>query len=181
MKAKQCRECIPFRIVSALFIGMTLMLMTRVAYANDSDGAYRIEITRTTVTNLDFNQVQFAVFAPPEFHKRLHDRAIDRLRKAGIYKADPISPIATLKLNLNPRQLNMPCPGKLMYEPVLALVEKVVIKRNPEIEVWADTWLLTQAPHLITEPVKIDRLEKDLDEYIAQFIIAYKMGNQSKK
>lgn len=180
MKINEREEACRERSAALFIICMVALLMTGgVGYAVDDQGMHQTENASTTA-NLDFSQVQFVVKAPPEFYQRLHARAIKKLRDAGIYKADPVAPRATLRLTLYPRPVDVRCQGKLLYEPSLALVEEVVTKRNPDMNIWADTWLLTKPAHLI-DPMPIEKIESDLDEFLNQFIGAYKMGNRSKK
>jgi hypothetical protein len=180
MKTKLGRESKLYLTLRVFFFSMVVVLTVSVAYADDKEGVHRIDLTRTTVTKLDFSQVGFSVVTQTELHKRLYTRAIERLRKAGIYKSDPSKTIATLSLKLNPEPLGKSCPGKVLYEPSLWLTELVIIKRNTELQTWATTWLMT-APPRVTDPMSIEQLENDLDTYLEQFIIAYKMGNPAQK
>lgn len=143
MKINDRDDCYLERSAALFLICMALLIPGGVGRAVDDKGMHQVK-TAPTTAKLDFSQVQFVVNAPPEFYQRLHSRAIKKLRDAGIYKADPISPSATLKLTLHPRPLDVPCQGKLLYEPSLVLVEEVVTKRNPGMNIWADTWLLTK-------------------------------------
>jgi len=138
------------------------------------------KIENTTVTNLDFRDVAFSVRTQSEYFSRLNTRGIERLKKAGIYKRKSDQPTLSLILDLTMRPMDdMGCPGKVLYEPRLALVEKVTIPRN-ELSTWADTWSLQQAAS-VREPVRIEELERTVDEYLDQFIMAYKMGNPGKE
>lgn len=167
-------------ITKYLAITLIFILGTTTLWSANKVYAGTIGDTIPTTTNLKFTEVLFSVQTQKEYYDRLYSRAMKRLAQAGIYKADPSTPQATLKLTLDPQPLRNLCDGKVLYARSLSLTEKVIIKRIPTLEIWGETWQLIQAPQ-VSDPVSIEQLEHDLDEYLDQFIIAYKMGNNSSK
>lgn len=146
--------------------------------------AYSIDVKGEvpTVAKLNFSQVHFYVRTQPDLEKRLTTRALARFQKAGLTPADPGNKssrvIATLILTLDPRPLGPICPGKVMYDNRLQLFEDVVLARNSEMNVEAITWSLAPGVPSIANPMPIEQVEQDLDKYIDQFIVAYKLGNR---
>jgi hypothetical protein len=137
-----------------------------------------VPITR----NLDLNQVQLVVVAAPEFKERLYDRAMRLFAKAELI-LPPLdqrySPLAvTLKLTLKTTPLDDTCPGNVLYEPSLALIEQVIVPRNSEV-MHDITWL-TGAGSQARAPVSVEELEADLDGLVQTFIANYKLGNPGR-
>ena len=137
-----------------------------------------VPITR----DLDLHQVQLVVVAAPEFRERLYDRTMRLFAKAEL----PLPPVdqgysplgATLKLTLKTTPLGDTCPGNVLYEPSLALIEQVVVPRNSEV-MHDITWLTGTGPQA-RAPVSIEELETDLDVLVQTFITSYKLGNPGR-
>jgi hypothetical protein len=53
-------------------------------------------------------------------------------------------------------------------------------EHNRSITLRAVVWSLTGGP-AITGPVAVEQLESDLDTYIDEFIMSYRLGNPPKK
>jgi hypothetical protein len=129
--------------------------------------------------DLDLSQVQLFVVAAPEFKERLYNRAIILFAKADL----PLPPRAqaystfgaTLKLTLKTTLLGATCPGNVLYEPSLALIEQVIVPRNSEV-MHDITWL-TGSGSQARAPVSVEELEADLDRLVQTFITNYKRGN----
>ena len=137
-----------------------------------------VPITR----DLDLNQVQLVVVAAPEFRERLYNRAMRLFAKAEL-PLPPLdqrySPLAvTLKLTLTTTPLGDTCPGNVLYEPSLALIEQVIVPRNSEV-MHDITWL-TGAGSQARAPVSVEELETDLDGLVQTFITNYKLGNPGR-
>ena len=49
------------------------------------------------------------------------------------------------------------------------------------MKVWAVTWFYGLEDPLVTDPVSVDRLKKDLDAILDLFIIDYKIANPDKR
>ena len=138
-----------------------------------------VPITR----DLNLNQVQLVVVAAPEFKERLYDRAMRLLAKAEL----PVPPLeprysplgVTLKLTLKTTPLGDTCPGNVLYEPSLALIEQVIVPRNSEV-MHDITWL-TGAGSQARAPVSVAELEADLDGLVQTFIANYKLGNPGRR
>jgi hypothetical protein len=74
----------------------------------------------------------------------------------------------TLSLELTQRALGDHCPGKVLYERGLYLVEEVRITRRPRVLLWIDTWL--QESVRIVPPLSRQGLESDLRLLLQEFI-----------
>lgn len=129
--------------------------------------------------DLDLRQVQIVLVAAPEFRERFYDRTMNLLTKAGLHlppRNKPDSPpTATLRVTLNPTPLGDSCPGNVLYEPSLALIEQVIVPRNSEV-MHDITWS-TGTPPQVRASVSVEELEADLDGFIQKFIASYKLGN----
>lgn len=132
-----------------------------------------------TTQYLDLNQVQLVIEAAPEFRERFYDRTTAIFARAGLHLPPPDQPhsprTATLKLTLNPTQLDDTCPGNVLYEPSFVLIEQVIVPRNSEA-MQDITWSSGTAPQ-VRAPVAIEELETDLDGLVHHFITNYKLGN----
>ena len=132
-----------------------------------------------TTEGLDLDRVQFVVSAPQEFTSRLSQYARSLFAKAGIPLPDsegqdrPL--IATLTLTLDPQPLRNSCPAHFLYAPSLALTEPVLIPRNSVI-MNNVTWLAHTGTQ-VRRSVTIADLERDLEEFINQFIADYRATN----
>ena len=90
--------------------------------------------------NIDTWQVQGSA---ERFMQLLTTRAIHQLTEAGF----PVpldrrgNGAVTLGIELTEPSIEDQCPGNVLYESGLHLVEEVRIKRNPRISIWSDTWL----------------------------------------
>jgi hypothetical protein len=74
----------------------------------------------------------------------------------------------SLSLELTQRALGEHCPGKVLYEQGLYLVEEVRITRRPRVLLWIDTWL--QESVRIVPPLSRQELESDQRLLLQEFI-----------
>jgi hypothetical protein len=133
--------------------------------------------TNASLRGLDMGSVKFMLWAGSST-KPLSARAIERALKEGLklsFKPNVETP-ATLTLRLDPRSIEEACPGKVLYESSLELVEQVKIKRNPAIYIWSTTW--SKHKTNITDPVPLRKLETDVDELLDQFAASYNSDNK---
>lgn len=106
------------------------------------------------------------------FSQPLTTRALQQFSEAG----HPLQPghgrtgHVTLGIELTQRTLEDRCPGKVLYESGLYLVEQVQIGRNRRVSIWSDTWL-REAIAVVT-PRSQQQLESDQDTLLRQFIDA---------
>jgi hypothetical protein len=100
----------------------------------------------------------------------LEERAVRQLTAAGLSAAAPSGTEAplTLSIELVQQSLQDRCPGLVLYEAGVFLVEEVQLRRNPSAVIWSDTWMREQVR--IVPPVTRAQLETDLDALIEQFI-----------
>jgi hypothetical protein len=141
----------------------------------------------TVMKDLDFSKLHFVVYAQPEFRAILQARGREKLKQAGIYKGESTRP-SNMSLVLNLRtyptdempEMGKGCAGKVIFQPHITFMEPVIIPRNQLQIEWTNTWGVEQAA-VVRDPVPIEELERTLDEYLDQFIMAYKMGNPGKK
>ena len=129
-----------------------------------------------TTEGLDLNRVRFVISAPPEFTSRLAQRVTALFAEAGLPPLRSDSPptpfIATLTLTLSPQHLSDACPEHVLYSPSLALTEPVIIPRNSAV-INDITWLAHTGAQ-VRRSVTIADLERDLEEFINQFIADYR-------
>jgi len=121
---------------------------------------------------LDVDRLQVHVSAG-RFRHPLTNRATQHLRKAGL--SAPLdgkgNGAVTLGVELTQQSLEDQCPGNVLYESGLYLVEEVRIKRNPRVFIWSDTWL--RETMQIVAPVPLRQLESDQDALLNQFIRSF--------
>ncbi len=99
-------------------------------------------------------------------------RAALQLSQAGIaatLEKAGTAPV-TLGIELLERSLDPDCPGMVLHEQGIYLVEQVHIQRNPEVVIWSDTWLRERLT--IGPPTSLQRLEADQEALLAHFIAA---------
>jgi hypothetical protein len=80
----------------------------------------------------------------------------------------PATPDLGNSQRLSQRALGDHCPGKVLYERGLYLVEEVRITRRPRVLLWIDTWL--QESVRIVPPLSRQGLESDLRLLLQEFI-----------
>lgn len=104
------------------------------------------------------------------FTQALTTRALQQFSDAGY----PLKPSngqdnqVTLGVELTQRTLEDRCPGKVLYESGLYLVEQVQLARNRRVSIWSDTWL-RETTQVLT-PRSQQQLESDQDALLQQFI-----------
>jgi hypothetical protein len=131
---------------------------------------------RSILQKLDFKRVGFSMQTQPELTQRLRERAIARLKKAGLEPAAiaPNSQIdAVLVLTIDPIPLGKICPGKVLYDTKIQLRDDVIIQRDRDIRVEAITWSFAPGSPSLVGIMPIEKLEADADRYIDQFITSY--------
>jgi hypothetical protein len=129
-----------------------------------------------SLRGLDLESVNFMLWAGAS-SKPLKAQAIERAAKAGIklvFNPNAKTPI-TLNLRLDARSLDEACPGKVLYDASLELVEQVKIKRNPAIYIWATPW--SRHKTQFADAVSFKQLETDVNELLDQFTASYKSEN----
>lgn len=103
----------------------------------------------------------------------LKANAVRQLAEAGVrtvpYAAE--SEAVSLSLELTQRPLGDHCPGKVLYQRGLYLVEEVRIARRPRVRLWTDTWL--QESVRIAPPLLPQALESDRRLLLQEFIRAH--------
>jgi len=73
-----------------------------------------------------------------------------------------------MSLELTQRALDDRCPGKVLYEQGLYLVEQVRVTRRPLVSLWSDTWL--QESVRIVPPRSLRELETDQRLLLQEFL-----------
>lgn len=99
--------------------------------------------------------------------------AVRQLAEAGLRLIPDAAEVGTvsLSLELTQRALGDHCPGKVLYERGLYLVEEVRITRRPRVLLWIDTWL--QESVRIVPPLSRQGLESDQRLLLQEFIRIY--------
>jgi len=122
---------------------------------------------------LHIEQLRLSVSAG-QHSRPLTTRALQQFSDAG-HSFSPghgrNSPL-TLGVELIQQPLEDRCPGKVLYESGLYLVEEVQLKRNPLVLIWSDTWLRETTQVVV--PRSPEQLESDQDALLRQFIDALK-------
>ncbi|MDP3089649.1 MAG: hypothetical protein Q8N04_03160 [Nitrospira sp.] len=124
-----------------------------------------------TLKGLRIDQLQISVSAG-RFSHALTARALQQFHDAGFV----LSPgqhhqgQLTLGVELIQQPLEDRCPGNVLYESGLYLVEHIRLTRNPRVSIWSDTWL-REATQLVS-PRSREQLESDQAALLQQFIHA---------
>lgn len=113
-----------------------------------------------------------------EHSRSLENRAIRQLTTAGLSASVPSGAAAplTLSIELVQQSLYDRCPGLVLYEAGLFLVEEVQIRRNPRVVIWSDTWTREQAR--VVPPATRAQLEADQDALLEQFIRSVRISQK---
>ncbi len=127
----------------------------------------------STLKALRIDQLQFAVSAG-RFSRALRPRALQQLDNAGLILLPDQhhNGQTTLGVELIQQPLEDRCPGKVLYESGLYLVEQIQLMRNPRVSIWSDTWL--RETTLVVAPRSQEQLESDQEALLRQFIKALK-------
>ena len=129
-------------------------------------------LANSSLRHLDVDTLQVQISAG-RFRQPLTTRAIQHLREAGL--SVPLdgkgNGAVTLGVELTQHSIEDQCPGNVLYESGLYLVEEVRIKRNPQVSIWSDTWL--RETMQIVAPVPLRQLEADQDALLKQFIRSF--------
>ncbi len=105
-----------------------------------------------------------------QWSSALRADAVRQLTAAGVRLAPNAGEdgAISMSLELTQRALDDRCPGKVLYEQGLYLVEQVRVTRRPLVTLWSDTWL--QESVRIVPPRSLLELEADqrllLDEFL---------------
>ena len=165
----------------AMLSGVALSLL--IGFSLPDKGMAATSAYAQTIEGLDLDQVQFVISAPQEFTSRLSQHARSLFTKAGLPLPDPEGHdrpfIATLTLTLAPQSLGEGCTGHLLYDPSLTLTEPVRIPRNSVI--MDDVTWLAHTGAQVRKSVTIADLERDLEEFINQFIADYRAANAGSR
>ncbi|WP_455389314.1 hypothetical protein [Petrachloros mirabilis] len=104
--------------------------------------------------------------------KLLKIRAVEQLIKSGLSLSTDrrANGAVTLGIELIERSIDGQCPGRVVYEKGVYLVEEVRIARNPRVLIWTDTWLREAVQ--IVSPVSLQQLESDQNALLREFIRA---------
>jgi hypothetical protein len=127
----------------------------------------------STLKALRIDQLQISVSAG-RFSHALTVRALQQFNNAGL----TLSPgqhhngQLTLGVELIQQPLEDRCPGKVLYESGLYLVEHIQLTRNRRVLIWSDTWLRETAQ--VVAPRTQAQLESDQDALLRQFIDSLK-------
>lgn len=100
----------------------------------------------------------------------LRHAALTQLAEAGLPLPlqPPIERPVTLSLELLQHPLAPDCPGQVLYEAGLFLVEEVVPARAPTILLWSDTWACQQVQ--VVPPRTPEQLDADRERLVAAFL-----------
>ena len=126
-----------------------------------------------SLQGLDITRVQLSVLAGRSTSP-LATRALRQLTTAGLpVSLESHGPDApTLSLEMSQRTIGGDCPGKVLYESGLFLVEPVRLVRNRQIRTWSDTWVRERIQ--IVPPVPMQQFESDQEALLTQFIRSFK-------
>jgi hypothetical protein len=126
-----------------------------------------------TLKGLRSDQLQISVSAG-RFSHTLTTRALQQFNNAGLALSTGKhhNGRLTLGVELIQQPLEDRCPGKVLYESGLYLVEHIQLTRNPRISIWSDTWLRETTQ--VVAPRSQEQLESDQDALLRQFINSLK-------
>lgn len=125
----------------------------------------------STLKALRIDQLQISVSAG-RFSHALTTRAMQQFHHAGLAlsSGQHHNGRLTLGIELIQQPVEDRCPGKVLYEPGLYLVEQIQLTRNPRVSIWSDTWLRETIQ--LVSPRSREQLESDQDALLQQFIHA---------
>lgn len=137
----------------------------------------------STSHGLDLSKLHLVVDAPPEYDEQLYKRAQGLLNQAGLYTKTKYEnsykqwePLFRFTFEVAP--VDECCPNLFLYTKKLEIVEQVVPERTSKISAWAVTWGVGDSwPEIRKEPVTLENMEKDLDEFMRKFVVDYKYVN----
>lgn len=133
-----------------------------------------------TTEQLDLKHVRLIMVTPPASQDALRHRVMTHFSQAGLSlpesdSSQEQSP-ALLTLTLNPKPVELTCPGKVLYAPSLALTELVTSPRT-RVAYQDTTWVLSTPPEVL-DAVTPQHIEEDLDRLVTQFIADYTTANR---
>lgn len=96
--------------------------------------------------------------------------AARQLTEAGFHLATQAShnDAVSLGIEFTQQVLGDRCPGKVLYERGLYLVEEVHVTRRPAVTLWSDTW--SKESVRIVPPLSLSELEADQRSLVQQFL-----------
>lgn len=105
-----------------------------------------------------------------QFSQALMTRALQQFSDAGhsLKPSHGQDNQITLGVELTQRTLEDRCPGKVLYESGLYLVEQIQLARNRRVSIWSDTWL--QETTQVVTPRSQQQLESDQDALLRKFL-----------
>lgn len=111
--------------------------------------------------------------------RTLTRRAYDRLAQADIAlsRDGHEQAVVTLGVELVEHPLGGDCPGHVLYETGLFLVEEVRSERAPDLRRWTDTW--TRQSIRVVPPVSEIQRESDQDALLDEFIRSIRTWSHS--
>jgi hypothetical protein len=120
----------------------------------------------------DLRTIRVSVLAGP-WSSTLKAAAVRQLASEGIASPSNLadSDIVDLSLELIQSPLGDQCPGYVLYERGLYLVEQTQVARRPEVRIWSDTW--SQHSLQIVPPRSRQELEADQTELVRTFLSSY--------
>lgn len=136
-----------------------------------------------TTEQLDLRHVRLIIITPPASQDALRHRVMTHFSRAGLPlpesdSSQKQSP-AVLTLTLNPKPVELTCPGKVLYVPSLVFTELVTSQRTG-VTYQDTTWVLSTQPEVL-DAVTAQHIEEDLDRLITQFITDYNSANRSER
>ncbi|HSA85127.1 MAG TPA: hypothetical protein VLE46_03015 [Nitrospira sp.] len=136
-----------------------------------------------TTEQLDLRHVRLIIIAPPASQDALRHRVMTHFSRARLPlpqsgSSQDQSP-ALLTLTLNPKSVELTCPGKVLYAPSLTLTESVTSPRTG-VAYRDNTWEFSTQPEVLNS-VTAQRIDEDLDRLVTQFITDYTTANRSER
>ncbi len=108
-----------------------------------------------------------------QWSSALKVHAVRQLTKAGLRLVPDAGGdgVVSLSLELTQHGLDEHCPGMVLYERGLYLVEQVSVTRRPLVLLWSDTWF--QESIRIVPPLSLQELEADQRVLLQEFLLSY--------
>lgn len=136
-----------------------------------------------TTEQLDLRHVRLIIIAPPRSQDALRHRVMTHFSHAGLPLSESDSSQehspTLLTLTLNPKSVDLTCPGKVLYAPSLELTELVTSPRTG-VSYPDKTWVFSTQPEVL-DSVTPQHIEADLDRLVTQFITDYTTANRPKR
>ena len=169
--------------VTVLFSTLMFIVLYPQQPLHGEEDSSREESLISSLYGLHLDQMHLHVDTDYKYHDVIHDRVLRSFKKRGL-KIDIDPPHwpykqghALLQLTVRSDPLHGEKPEKVLYYQKLELFEHVISDRSPRIRALVVTWKYGIPDPIVTDPISLEQLEKDVDDLIGFFIQDYLYAN----